>query len=355
MNMKRTLSVLAVSAVIFTATPVSQAASSTKQQVVYSASASFIKEYNLDKSEVAAPIIYDLNNDGKDEIILSTAKNEMIESDLYIGIYSMANGKKITVRHDQDTSGIPLEIRRIRNKTYKNCIALISHGTTGFGAYEVEVLSLLNNKLTKVAGFEAEGGGDGTIIVDLNKDGYQEFNALEVDAGIGADRLGYGGAAIPITFRWDDTKKRYVQYGPDGIREDQRKPVGTLTNKQALDILTKAYRVEMSFVNPLSLVKIEADMKPYFSHNFISEFQSSLIKYSKGYVPEYMETDDFSSLFPSYNTKEKLTLKFNSDKTIATASQDVEFQGEEGAVSASAITTLVKTKYGWRIDGFNYE
>ncbi|NGM83390.1 hypothetical protein G5B47_13285 [Paenibacillus sp. 7124] len=352
--MKRTLSVLAASAIIITATSISHAAPSAKQQAVYSASASFIKEYKLDKSELAPPLLYDLNNDGKDEVILTTAKYEITDSDLYIGVYSLANGKKITVRHDQDTNGIPAQIRRVKNKTYKNCIALSTHGTTGFEAFGVEVLTLRNNKLTNVASFEAEGEGENNFVIDLNKDGYHEFAALEVESGIGADRLGFSGAANNITFRWDEAKKKYIQYGPDGIREDQRKPVGTLTTKQALDILIEAYKVEMSFDKPQSLKKIEAAMKPYFSHNFIYEFQGSLRPSSNGYSPTYMETDDFSSLMPSYNTKQKLTLKFNSDKTIAISSQNVEVQGEEGFVSTTAITTLVKTKYGWRIDSFDY-
>ncbi|CAH1214604.1 hypothetical protein PAECIP111893_03822 [Paenibacillus plantiphilus] len=352
MNIRKYLSVIIALTVLTSTTAVTQAATNNKNQTVYAASASFAKEYNLESEDISTPIIYDLNNDGKDEIILSTAKKEISETDLYIGIYSLTNGKKVTAMHEPNSSGVPYEVRRIKNKTYKNCIALVSFGATGFGAYEAEILTLKNNKLTRISVVSADGGGEGNIIVDLSKDGYHEFAAIEVESGIGSDRLGFSGAANNITFRWDETKKKYIQYGPDGVRDDQRKAVGTLTANQALDILTKAYKVQKSFVKPLPLSKVEAAMKPYFSNNFISEFQGSMFEYSSGYVPDYMDSDDYSALLPKYNVKQKLTLKFNANKTSVVASQKVTVQGEESTYSVIATTTLVKTKYGWKIDKF---
>ncbi|QMV40347.1 hypothetical protein [Cohnella cholangitidis] len=216
MSKKRTIAMLIALMIIMTMIPTVNAASKmNKQQAVNSASASFMKEYKLGTNDLATPLIYDLNNDGKDEIILSTAKNEMVEADLYIGIYNLSNGKKITTRHDQDTSGIPFEIRKIKNKTYKNNIAIISHGTTGFGAFEVEVLTLRNGKLTKVAAIEVGGGGEGDIIADTNKDGYHEIVGLKVEPG--------SGEATAITFRWDESKKKYIQSKSNGAGEVQRK------------------------------------------------------------------------------------------------------------------------------------
>lgn len=191
---KAMVMILALTLLLLSATSVN-AASSKTQENVYKAQASFMKDFKIKKGHVATPLLYDINNDGKDEVILSTAMNDMIDSDLFIGVYSLANGNRITAKKYPYTSHIPIEIRRIKNKTFKNSLAIISHGTTGFGAFGMEIITLKNNVIFKVSEFEVEGGGEKTIVVDMDNDGFHEFVGLEVESGLGADRLPFRGGA----------------------------------------------------------------------------------------------------------------------------------------------------------------
>ncbi|MFF2909780.1 hypothetical protein [Paenibacillus sp. NPDC057934] len=352
---KKIGSAVIAASLLFTAIPSSSLvfASSVQQQTIYSVQSNFAKEFGINVKSVSSPIVYDLNNDGDGEFIVTAkSSNDMGNFIGYIGVYSK-NGKKIVTKNVEDDGVIG--IARIKNSTYKNSLAIIRGG--GSGGVSVEVAILKNGVLQSLLVTEANNR-DEAIIKDSDKDGsdeiygYQYYLAPETQVLNKAD-----GIYDKFVYKWDSSKKKYTKlvYGQDGIREDQRKKVETITSQEALTLLNKARTTQLSIKTPMDLSSFKKKMESLFTYNYLYRLQSKGLAYTSTglVVPNYLISDNYSSLVPEFNSKKKATFKLTADKQSATVTQTIQEDFEGEVYSTTYKATLLKTKYGWKVEGFS--
>jgi hypothetical protein len=317
----------------------------------------FMDTYKIDEEHIAQPFTYDINNDGSDEIILSTLKDFHFEEyDFYIGIYDAVDGKEIVTKKllsSAETASQAVQLRAIKNETFGNCLVLVQT----YRGYGATILALKNKELVEIDSFGTYYGGETEMIVDLDNDGFHEFIGANIDLSIGNERLSRADAiANDVEYWWDKEKQQYMEvvYGEDGLTDDQRKPVGELTTEKALQILQVAYDVQVSWYEPLDKEEARKLLRPFFSNNFLYIFMNNGVVYDKGMIPRYSISDDYRFLLPAYEEDAPVDLEISSDGLTAYVSQDNEVSYEGVTYKVKMITTMVKTKYGWKIDTFEY-
>lgn len=318
----------------------------------------FMTQFNIDKEHLAEPITYDINNDGYDEIILSTLKdNHFEENDYYVGIYDALEGTEILTQKllsSDSTGGRNIELHTINNETFGKCLILINR-YRDFGG---TILALKNNELIEVGVVGGYYNEFEEQIVDSDNDGYHEIRALKMEYEIGSERLPMSDAVYDkVKFRWDKEEQEYMEvvYGEDGLTDDQRKPVGELTNEKALQILQVAYDVQVSWYEPLDKEEARKLLRPFFSNNFLYIFMNNGVVYDNGMIPRYSISDDYRFLLPAYAEDAPVDLEISSDGLTVYVSQDNEVSYEGVTYRVKMITTMIKTKYGWKIDTFEYK
>ncbi|MNC64921.1 hypothetical protein D3C75_1151580 [compost metagenome] len=96
-------------------------------------------------------------------------------------------------------------------------------------------------------------------------------------------------------------------------------------------------------------------MEPLFTYNYLYRLQSSGLTYDSygKVVPNHLISDDYSSLVPEFKPKKKATFKLAADKQSATVAQTIQEDYEGDVYSTTYKATLLKTKYGWKVEGFS--
>jgi hypothetical protein len=343
--------VLAITFSLFSLSVHSVTAANNATQAAQSA---FKKEFKLNSSETLKTLNYDADNDGKQDIVLMNQNGS-----IYLGVYNSQNGVKIAAskvlnasdEYDQQD----VSLKMLKNPTYKNSIAILANGYAGANMawVDVHIYALQGGKLKKIGSTSSDG--ESINFTDKNKDGYQEvvgsvkYNELE------SEDL-YNKVYDTVVFQWDSKKKQYIKivYGQDGKRDDQRKDVGPVTVQQALTVLSKGYSLQQSFSKASDQKSYLIRMAPLFTFNYINGFITTLMEDSGRYLPEYMMSDDYSSLMPEFDPKQSAILKLSSDKKLATITQTIKVTSEEGTSTVKAQAVLYKTKYGWKVNSADY-
>ncbi|MGG2197869.1 hypothetical protein [Paenibacillus validus] len=315
----------------------------------------FISEFKVPEANVGEPLLYDLNNDAQDEIIVCTIKKTVMDkADVYVSVYNLQTGAKSASRKFDD-NGSAVSVFKINNPSYKKALAVVMYGNGGYGS---EIITVQKNAIVSVGNVTSQYG-DPDVVTDVDKDGYHEFKGFEHDYGIGSDRVPDVASFInEIIFKWDEKSKKYMAsaFGEDGLMDTQRNEVSELTVENALQILQAAYKLQLSWTEPKSEQEARKFMRPFFSNNFVYEFLNDNMRGSpsKGIIPRYSESDDTRWLLPEY-TKQTTDLQFSQDKTMATVNQLIQRSFEGESYMRKVSTLLVKTKYGWKIDSFKHE
>jgi len=328
------------------------AAPSAKVQAAYTAQASFAKQFGLDAKSVSSAMFYDVNNDKSEEIILSAPSKDGYGPWVsYIGIYSK-NGTKLLARN-VESEGF-YSIRRIKNKTYKNMLALVHNG--GSGGASVSVNTFNNGALKEIYATDVLIT-DEPEIKDADQDGsdeilgYQLYYAQETRSLSNAE-----GVYDKLVYKWDASKKKYAKivYGQDGIKDSQRKKVEAINAQQAMKVLQQAHYKQINMPAEGASGNMRKSLQSVFTYNFIYKIETEgMINVGNGKVgPAYLNSDDFSLLLPAFDASKKATFKLSSSKQSATVTQDIRgsFEGEYYTDTYEA--TLFKTKYGWKVDSF---
>jgi len=329
-----------------------QAAPSAKMQAAYSAQASFAKQFGLDAKSISSPMFYDVNNDKSEEIILSAPSKEGYGPWVsYIGIYSK-NGTKLLAKNVESDSFY--EIRRIKNKTHKNMLALVHNGGSGGASVSVNVFK--NNTLKEIYLTDVLNT-DTAKITDDDKDGndeiqgYQLYSSMETRSFSKAE-----GVYDKLVYKWDASKKKYskIVYGQDGIKDSQRKKVGAINAHQAMKILQQAYYKQINMPAEGASGSLRKSLQSVFTYNFIYKIETEgMINIGNGKVgPVYLHSDDFSLLLPAFDASKKATFKLSSSKQSATVTQTIRENFEGDYYTTTYQATLFKTKYGWKVDSF---
>lgn len=341
------ISVLGISSIssVYSASP-------AQIQSAYTAQANFAKEFQLDIKTVSSPMFYDINNDKSDEIVITAASKDQGDWIIgYIGIYTK-DGKKVTSKSVEGQNVVG--IKKIKNKSYKNALAIV-YGT-GNGGVSVDVTVLQSGKLNKIYSTGALVRED-AVIKDSDKDGSDEiyglqyYDALETRSLSKAD-----GIYDKMVYKWDVSKKKYIKviYGQDGIEDTKRKKVDSITSKTALNLLQNARTRQVSMSVPTTLNNFNKKLEPLFTYNFIARVNAEGLFFdSEGRVtPQYLGSDDYTWLLPAFNSNKKATFKLSSNKQSATVTQSITENIEGDLYTVTYSATLVKTKYGWKVDDF---
>ncbi|MGG2201410.1 hypothetical protein [Paenibacillus validus] len=320
---------------------------------VQKAKEDFISEFKVPEANVGEPLLYDLNNDGQDEIIIYTVKKTLMDkADVYVSVYNPQTGVR-TVSKKFDDNGSAVSVFKINNPSYKKALAVVMYGN---GGYLAEVFTVKKNEIVSID-HVASQFNDVNVIADADQDGYEEFKGFENESDNGSDRVPLSaGFVSEIVFKWDEKSKKYnaSTFGEDGMQDAQRGQTSELTPEKALQILQTAYKLQLSWTGPKSEQEARKFMRPFFSNNFTYEFLNDNMgksSGSKGIIPKYSQSDDTRWLLPSYT---KADLQLSDDKTTATITQSIERNVEGRIYTVQATVVLVKTKYGWKIDKLTY-
>lgn len=111
---------------------------------------------------------------------------------------------------------------------------------------------------------------------------------------------------------------------------------------------------QVSISVPTTLNNFDKKLEPLFTYNFIARVNAEgLFTDSKGRVtPQYLGSDDYTWLVPAFNPIKKATFKLSSNKQSATVTQSITENVEGDLYTVIYSATLVKTKYGWKVDSF---
>lgn len=321
----------------------------------------FASKFNIDQGMLTAPVLFDITNDGTDEIVLYTEKEMTAEAEnYYIGIYSINDGSELVSK--QYESSEMIRISKLSNTTYHNSLAIFQFSAGASGAsYTADVLAFQNNVLTSVASVTTECGGPypENVLTDIDQDGFEEFKGQEFDYGPGSDRLSRADSvADDVVYSWNASTKAYepVSYGEDGKTDDHWNSTGEMTKEKAVQIVQSAQKVQIDWLKPIETEdEVQKLMRPFFSNNFNYEFMQDGVLSDKeynGYLSKYTESGDTTWLVPSYTSQAELQLE--EDGIYAYLTEDIEQDYEGESFMVQAVTTLVKTKYGWKIDSLGY-
>lgn len=310
--------------------------------------ASFAGEKGIDLSLLSEPFLYDLDNDGVAEVIISSAGSELIEgSFFYLSAYDL-NGNEInTLKKDMESRQT---IYRIRNETYGNSIAIISYG---LNTYSADIVTLQNGKMQLIATVETTGFIE--QLGDVNEDGYEDFAGLEYDVGIGSDRVPkVAGLAEKIWFVWDASKKEYLPQVSVGAGTETIEP---LNEELAKRIIRSARQTQLSWLENLLVDEVEMKLSPFFSTNFIYEYiEGDHIFHDEEtdtYSPMFLYKEDPRGVLPDISN-DSLHLSFSKDEDIVTVTNEMK-ESSNGVETATTVEIIfVKTDKGWKIDRVDF-
>lgn len=185
------------------------AASATKHQTIYTAQAHFMKINKFSKEHLAQSFRYDINNDGKEEIIIAGWNHLMgVDAVSAIGVYT-AQGKLMKnqrLNSFDDFDYWLIGVRKVHNTTYQNILAAeYVGGATGGSLAEVFVWK--NNKLTSI--LTTEKSETGIIFKDLNGDQNHEIIGETPYGGKDFEGSYHQAPLHKFVYQWNKNSKVY--------------------------------------------------------------------------------------------------------------------------------------------------
>lgn len=306
--------------------------------------ASFASERGVDLSLLSEPFLYDLDNNGAEEVIISSAGSELIEgSFFYLSAYDLKGNEISTLSKDIESRQT---IYRIQNETYGNSIAIVSYG---LDTYSADIVTIQNGKVQSIATVETTGFIE--QLGDVNEDGYEDFAGLEYDAGIGSDRVPrVAGLAEKIWFVWDANKREYLPQESAGAGTETIEP---LNEELAKRIIRSARQTQLSWLENLSAVELEVKLSPFFTTNFIYEYIRSEHTFhdevTDTYSPMFLYSEDPDGVLPAIGD-DALHISLSEDGNTAILVKELveNFEGIDTVITVEI--TFVKTVKGWKID-----
>ena len=309
---------------------------------------SYAKKIGIDSSLLAEPYLYDLNNDGVEELIVSSADGEINQiASFYLSAFDL-NGDEVDSLNDE--TEYTLSIHNIKNETYGNCIAIIYYGMNG---YTADIVTLQKGKLQSIGTVGTSGVDE--IISDINADGYEEFAGMEYDYGVGSERVPRAaGFAEKVWFSWDVNKKKYL---PEFEVKTADEKVVELDEQLAKRILNAARQTQLSWSDSISWDEAVAKLSPFFSNNFINEYiengHTVYDEVTDGYSPKFNFTEDPEGVVPDLGKEPIVPLLSDDGNTVTIAKKVIEnYEGMEYVITVEIL--YVKTVKGWKIDLISY-
>lgn len=180
------------------------------QQTLYKAQTHFLKTNKLNKNDIQQSFYYDINNDGKLEIVISAWNSQLaIDSISIIGIYSN-EGKFLTSHRLKDSYNDDfslLHVSRIHNPTYKNVIAAEYLGGVSGGSL-IQVFIFKNNRLVPI--LLTEQSETSIILKDLNGDQNQEIIGFTPYGGKPFEGSYHTAPLHKFIYQWNKAKNKYT-------------------------------------------------------------------------------------------------------------------------------------------------
>lgn len=306
--------------------------------------ASFAGAKGIELSLISDPFLYDLDNDGVVEVIISSAGSELIDGSIFhLSAYNLDGDKISTFSKDIESRQT---IYRIQNETYGNSIAIISYG---LDTYTADIVTLKNDKVQVIATFETTGFIE--LIGDVNEDGYEDFAGIENEVGIGSERVPkVAGLAEKIWFVWDENKKEYLPQESAGAGTET---IGSLNEELAKRIIRSARQTQLSWLENLLADEVEVKLSPFFSTNFIYEYIEGEHTFhdeeTDTYSPMFLYKEDPGGVLPDIGD-DSLNLSLSEDGRMVTITKE-SVEDSEGIETVITVEiTFVKTAKGWKID-----
>lgn len=185
-------------------------------QSLDSAISELMREFDVYDQNSVRSVLYDINNDGSDEIIVCLIEQAIdISTPTVLGIFDAKTGEKIVSQMIYENVSGFSTARLIANPTYGNCIAILSQ----YRANTAEIYTLIGTELMLVDSIYTYGELEfNEFVADIDADGYEEFNGFEPENINDADM----GTApyYKATYKWDGNKyRRFLdktsRYGSD--------------------------------------------------------------------------------------------------------------------------------------------
>lgn len=305
---------------------------------------SFASSQDIDISLLSEPFLFDLNNDGVEEVIMSSAGSEITQYPFFsLRTYDL-NGNELSMLREETESR--QTIYAIQNETYGNCIAIISYSMKD---YAVNIVTVQSGELQSIGTVHASGFIE--LIGDINEDGFEEFAGLQDDVGIGSDRIPTAaGLADKVWYMWDVTKKEYL---PQVTVGEGTKSIGPLDEELAKRIIHAARQTQLSWLESLSWEEVETKLSPLFSNNFLYEYKEDGHTFyddlTDTYSPLFLYTEDPGGVLPDIG-EDPLLLSVSEDGNTVTMTKELveNYEGIETVITVEI--TFVKTVKGWKID-----
>jgi len=150
----------------------------------------FLTRYRVDASHLTEPFLYDINNDGQDDIILSNEDAAYYNQDVHLAVYDLQDGALMTSKvFKAEDHNRRIEFQTIKNPTYDNCIAAMVTIYGGNIAYvETEIYTVRRKDFMEVG--KASADGEWMTIEDVDQDGYEELTGVDSELyEPGSDRI----------------------------------------------------------------------------------------------------------------------------------------------------------------------
>lgn len=318
-------------------------AASIPSKNIYKAQTHFLKLNKFEKGQDIQTLSYDINNDGKDEIVLGAWNNQTEDSKSAIAIYD---------REGTLLSNLPLKntiwlssIHRFKNKTYKKVLAAEYVGGMSRSS-NVEVFVWKKGKLHSV--LQTDDLGHNVVYKDTDKDGNDEIIGTQVYSAAETDQMGWNW--IPLdksVYAWNAKKGNYVHYtyGQDGKRDDLRKPVRTIDKNAAVTLVNKAYNTVLANERS-SAESFKKKMQFLFTYNLLESIVDG---------KDEIWSDEVALMKFDLS---KSSFALSADKKSADLSQiyPIKNYADTGKTKNVKLTAgFLVTKYGWKINSLTVE
>lgn len=300
--------------------------------------ADFAQINGFDASSDSETLIYDINNDGHSEIIiLGYEDNDNLEG--AVAVYTKSGTRLLNEKFTDRKFGA-YEISKIKNNTYGNMLAIYCIPRAR-GEFVTRVYVFNSNKLQKLE--ELSSSSQGITVTDTDKDGNDELNGTEYyDHRESRINVGYKEVYDRLVYKWDETKKKYIKYiyGQDGIRDDLRKNIGTITKNEVVEILNKGYKKLKSFKGSVNISDFKKEMENIMTYNLIYKFENA----------DDLEKVDTDLISLPKIDPQKIVLTFSNNNNDLTVGQVITKVEGKQKYEITVGIYLIKTKYGWKIN-----
>ncbi|WP_411343310.1 hypothetical protein ACE3MZ_16935 [Paenibacillus sp. WLX1005] len=321
-------------------------ATTPQKQTVYEAQADFVKVNNMKKTDIVQTMIYDVNNDNDDEILIVAWDKKMeLNSKALISIYNNEGNLLVTkMFNNQSEYFLPYKLNKIKNKMFKNCL-IIQSVSGASGGSDAKVFAFVNDTLKLIGTIDASETQ--IYIKDSDKDGNDEIHGKEWYLSPETSKLGHAHAIYDkFAYVWSAKQQKYIKYvyGQDGKRDDLRKETPPLTPANAVNLVNTANQALNKSISILTFKQYRQKMQFLFTYNLIYDSYSiGNIETKNIYIPKFHKN---KVKLISEADQKRVTI-FESSTTKDTKTGEI-FNYIEYVV-------VLKTKYGWKIDSIDWE